>query len=188
MEYRYPPEFPQKSRDLVSAEGLRAAREFDSAKRRVRLRSEVEALLRNYILQVFISFVREASDLVRQGLWSVDRLQSEAREFLRQCTIQARYEKGYDGSGHRLPEMVSNWGGGILPEIHPKYSAHLSTLPNGRSTKISCSKLWRRRPIGSRTKAQRKLPAPSTRVENQTLNWRSCGVKFGKCTRPASSS
>ena len=54
---------------------------------------------------------------MRQGLWSVDRLQSEAREFLRQCTIQARYEKGYDGSGHRLPEMVSNWGGGILPEI-----------------------------------------------------------------------
>ena len=69
MEYRYPPEFPQKSRDLVSAESLRAAREFDSAKQKVRLRSEVEALLRNYILQVFISFVREASHLVRQGLW-----------------------------------------------------------------------------------------------------------------------
>jgi hypothetical protein len=117
MEYPYPPEFPQKSRALVLAESIRAARDFDEAKQQARFLSAIEGPLRNYILRVFIVFVREAGELGRQRLWTVDRVESESREFLRQYTICARYEKGGDRSGNRLGEMVSNWGGDILPEI-----------------------------------------------------------------------
>jgi hypothetical protein len=117
MQYPYPDEFPQKSRSRVLGERIRAARDFDLAKQEARDLSEIEGLLRNYILRVFMVFVREARHLGCQGLWSADRLESESRNFLRQFTIRARYEKAYDRSGSRMPEMVSHWDGSILPEI-----------------------------------------------------------------------
>ena len=117
MQYPYPAEFPQASRARVSAESIRAARDFEEAKQVAHDRSKIESLLRNYVLRVFIEFVREARNLGRQGLWTIDRLESESREFLRQGTIGAWHEKGYDQFGNRLPDVVSNWGGSILPEI-----------------------------------------------------------------------
>ena len=117
MQYPYPAEFPQTSRARVHSEGIRAAIDFDEAKQSARNRSDIESLLRNYILRVFMEFVREARHLGRQGLWMIDRLESESREFLRQQTIEAWHEKGYDRSGSQLREVVSHWGGSILPEV-----------------------------------------------------------------------
>jgi hypothetical protein len=117
MEYPFPPELPQKSRNLVLAEGIRAARDFERAKQESRLSSAVEGLLRNYILRGFIVFVREAGELGRQRLWAAARVESESREFLRGCTILVRREEGYDGSRNRLGEMVSHWDGTILPDV-----------------------------------------------------------------------
>jgi len=117
MHYPYPTEFPQASRARVNAESVRATRDFEEAKQVAHGRSELERLLRKYVLRLFIEFVHEARHLGCQGLWTVDRLEAESREFLRQGTIGAWLEKGYDGSGIRLPEVASNWGGSILPEI-----------------------------------------------------------------------
>jgi hypothetical protein len=117
MQYPYPDEFPQKSRSRILGERIRAARDFDLAKQEARNLSEIEGLLRNYILRVFMAFVREARHLGCQGLWTADRLESESRNFLRQFTIRAGLEKAYDRSGSRLPETVSHWDGSILPEI-----------------------------------------------------------------------
>lgn len=114
MEYPYPREFPQESRDQVLAQVLRGARKFESDKQRAG--SSVLAHLLEYILSVFITFVREAAELVRHGVWTTDRMNSESREFLRQFAIKARHEKGYDRSGYRLEELVSNWDGSLLPD------------------------------------------------------------------------
>ena len=119
MDYPYPEEFPQSSRARVQGESIRAARDFDRAKQEAP--SKIPRLLRAYILRVFIAFVREARNLALQGLWSVDRLESESREFLRGFAITARYEKGHDRSGGLVPDMVSHWTASILPEIQRSF-------------------------------------------------------------------
>ena len=73
MQYPHPAEFPQTSRARVSAESIRAARDFEEAKQVAHDRSAIENLLRNYILRVFIEYVREARHLGRKGLWTVDQ-------------------------------------------------------------------------------------------------------------------
>ena len=120
-EFHYPPEFPRKSRAAVRAEKIRAARDFENDKQNVRYLSEIEGLLRRYILRVFIVFVREAVHLGHQDIWSVDRLESESREFLRQFTIMAEFQKGFDRSGQKVREMVSNWDGSILPNVQREF-------------------------------------------------------------------
>jgi hypothetical protein len=117
MEYPFPPEFPQQLRNLILAESIRAARDFERVKQDTHSRSAIEGLLRNYILRGFIVFVREAAELGRQGIWTAARVESESLEFLRRCTILARQEEGYDSSGNQLGEMVSHWNGRILPEV-----------------------------------------------------------------------
>src|SRR5215470_15789461 len=107
----FPEEFSEKSARAVMLEELRAGQDFETAKQRARDLFEVEALLRTYILRVFLVFVRESGDLVRQGVWSLDRLQREALEFLRKLTIGASSERGTDKHGGRVPEMVSRWSG-----------------------------------------------------------------------------
>lgn len=69
-----------------------------------------EENLRNFILRVFLAFTQEACKVGLAGIWTVDRIREEADEFLRRFTIEAYYGYGHDSSGHRLPEMTSNWG------------------------------------------------------------------------------
>jgi hypothetical protein len=45
MEYPFPPEFPQQSRNLILAESIRAARDFERAKQAARFPSAIEGLL-----------------------------------------------------------------------------------------------------------------------------------------------
>ena len=102
MPYSYPREFPPRSIAVVAAEELRSGRAFEEAKREANRISEVEDLFRTHILQVLIVFVREGGRLVRDGIWDIARLRSEAEEFHRRFTIQAYYERGYDQGGGRL--------------------------------------------------------------------------------------
>ena len=116
-----PEEFSEKSASAVILEEIRAGQDFETAKQRARDLLEAEALLRTYILRVFLAFGRESGDLVRQGVWSLDRLQREAPEFLRKLTIGASLERGTDKRGDRLREMVSRWSGGLLEEVRSAF-------------------------------------------------------------------
>ena len=175
MQSPYPAEFPQTSRARVSAESICAARDFEAAKQAAHDRSAIENLLRNYILRVFIEFVREARHLGRQGLWTVDQLESESHEFLRQCTIQAWYEKGYDRSGSRLRDLVSHMGGSILPEIQralersPEWQEFQGILLEVAEVQAS------RQEEESQREANAAEPAPTV---NQEIDWENIKILF----------
>ena len=115
MQYPFPDEFPEKSRCTLLAEEIRGATELEKAKKESAV-SKSQELLIGYILRVFIVFVREASKLTHQGIWSAGRLESESLQFLHYFTVSARYERGYDKHGHQIGEMTSHWGS-ILPDV-----------------------------------------------------------------------
>jgi hypothetical protein len=120
MDYAYPHEFPAAARAKVAAKRVVAGREFAEKRQALRWDSKVEAALRVYILQVFLSFAEGAFELGRRGVWSVDQVEEQAREFLRRTAIEANAEMGFDRAGHKLSSMFGNWGGHILPEIQQK--------------------------------------------------------------------
>jgi hypothetical protein len=56
-------------------------------------------------------FTSEACELVRQGIWSVERVEEAALEFLRLCTIEAASSKGFDRLGGTFGrDWIGNWG------------------------------------------------------------------------------
>jgi hypothetical protein len=110
MEYPYPQDFPKESRAAVHAEKLRASKDLSETKTRLRWTSDIETELRKYILRVFIVFAREALNLGRKRVWTVDKVESQAREFLRWFIIYAWYEKGYDEAGNRIASVTDHWG------------------------------------------------------------------------------
>jgi len=120
MEYLFPREFPPAARAKVAAKKILAARDF-VRKQSARGVTEIEAALRTYILEVFLHFAEEACRLGRQGVWSVEQVEREAREFLRLTTIEAGGEMGFDRSGHKLRSMIGHWGGSILPEVQREF-------------------------------------------------------------------
>jgi hypothetical protein len=128
MAVDYPPEFSAPARARVEAEELKRRKVL--AERRKAVASSPyganlpnEENLREYILQVFLIFAREACKLGSQRLWAVDRIRTEAEEFLRKFTIEAYYAEGHDKNGRKLREMVSNWGGSLLPEVEREFRA-----------------------------------------------------------------
>ena len=74
-----------------------------------------------YALLFSLKIPEEACELGRQGVWGVEQVEREAREFLRLLTIEAAGEKGFDRSGHALRRMVGHWGGAILPEVQREF-------------------------------------------------------------------
>ncbi len=115
MQYPFPDEFPEKSRRALLAEEIRGTRDLEKAKKEGGV-SKLQDLLIGFILRMLIVFVREASELVHQRIWSAGRLESESLQFLHHCTVSARYERGNDKYGNQIGEMVSNWGS-ILPDV-----------------------------------------------------------------------
>src|ERR1035441_2729933 len=81
--YWYPREFSAAARAKVAAKKILAGRDFEGKKQSVRWVTEIEAALRTYIFRVFLSFAEEACELGRQGVWGVEQVEREAREFLR---------------------------------------------------------------------------------------------------------
>jgi hypothetical protein len=121
MDLLFPREFSSAARAQVVAKKILAGRDFEEKKRSVRLVPEIESALRTYILQVFLSFAEDACELGRQGVWGVERVEREAREFLRLVAIEAGGEKGFDRSGRALRSMIGHWGGAILPEVQREF-------------------------------------------------------------------
>lgn len=124
MEYQR--EFSTQARARFEAEMLKAGTQLEQ--QRDQLPGSPfgpviadEENLRKYILQVFLVFAQEAFKLGSQGQWTVDRIRSEAVEFLRRFTIEAYYDNGYDKDGRKLREMVSNSNGSILPEVQREF-------------------------------------------------------------------
>jgi hypothetical protein len=122
----YPSEFSAEARARVEIEMLKASKDL------AQQRNEVpwsqygpgkadEENLQKYILRVFLVFAKQACELGAQGQWAVDRIRSEAGEFLRRFTIRAYYESGFDKKGRKLREMASHWNGTILPEVQREF-------------------------------------------------------------------
>jgi len=106
----YPQDFPAESRAKVEVARIRAGRRFDSDKVRAKWRSEIETFFWIYVLTPFVVFASESS---RLGLWPVDKMDQNCREFLRLLTINAYHHKGRTAG---LRNMICNWDGSILPE------------------------------------------------------------------------
>jgi hypothetical protein len=111
---RYPREFSPQARNRIEAEQIRAYQDFDKAKKVARWDSDVEVLLRQCILRVFLAFAREACAIGKSGTlgWSIDKIDAECQEFLRRMTIQAWSDKGFGNYG-RFGSVTSNTGGSI---------------------------------------------------------------------------
>lgn len=107
----YPQDFPAESRARVEATRIRAGRQFDFNKAKAKWRSDIEAFFWTYVLKPFVVFAGESS---RLGLWPVDKMDRNCREFLRLLTIDAYYQKGKAAG---LRDMISNWNGSILWEV-----------------------------------------------------------------------
>jgi hypothetical protein len=113
----YPTKFPTEARDRVEAVKIRAGQKFDRDRLELRNR-DVERLLRRCILRVFRMFVREAK---RLRVWCATDLDWEAREFLRQLTIELYSERGFDNCDRRLARPVDHISGGLLPEVRREF-------------------------------------------------------------------
>jgi hypothetical protein len=113
---KYPSDFPSESRARVEAEKILAGRDFNSAREHAQWSWDVEKLLRQYILRVFLVFANEAR---RLRLWALDKMDGECREFLRLLTIEAHYEKAYDRMGRRMLAMHEH--GYIRPEVSREF-------------------------------------------------------------------
>ena len=102
---------------------VRAGRDFDAVRENLPRTAygpgqHLEAELRKYILRQFGVFVREARALGLEGIWHVDRVEAEAREFLRLSAIDAKSSKGHDNSGRAFGrDWISNWDGSIQPSV-----------------------------------------------------------------------
>lgn len=123
---QYPREFPPQARARVEAERLKAGMQLEQRMNQVPWSKHGpgtahEEILRKYILRVFLVFAEEACKLGSQGLWTVDRIRSQADEFLRRFTIEAYYDKGHDKDGSKLREMTSHLSGSILSEVEREF-------------------------------------------------------------------
>jgi hypothetical protein len=114
MQYPFPDEFPERSRRTLLAAEIQGARDLQG--KNEGSAAKLKDLLIGFILHVFIVFVREASELVHQGIWNVGRLESESLQFLHYFAVTARSERGYDKHGHQIGELVSHWAT-LLPEV-----------------------------------------------------------------------
>jgi hypothetical protein len=142
----YPKEFSAQARARVEAEQLKASIKFEEAQRWLkplpggvihgpgscihRFRApEVfnERAFYLYVLRVFLAFSREACELGKQGIWTVGRIQSEAKHFLCRLTVAEYYEQLQDRFGGNpiwdlernrpLVADATTGAGSLLPKV-----------------------------------------------------------------------
>ena len=121
----YPHQFSREARNRVEAENVGLCRRALNEARTTILPVANSPLTRRTsdefnreffeaILRVFLAFAEEAMNLSQVGTWNLAIVDREAREFLRQLTINFRYEEGRDKAGNRVRDVVeSNWGGSL---------------------------------------------------------------------------
>jgi len=130
MPYQYPPNFPQTSSAAVKARWVQAKRSLTIAKEAVRT-EDLEEFIRNFAIDVTIVFAGEALQLGRRGIWTVDFIDLQVKEFLR-CLVA---EEQYDRHGKRVGNLISQ-----------DYMAPQSQCPITRETwhEIEKNKDWQR--------------------------------------------
>src|ERR1017187_6305361 len=136
-----PPQFTglfrkaQENPEDVRAQG---GFDFEGKKQSVRWVTEIEAALRTYIFRVFLSFAEEACELGRQGVWGVEQVEREAREFFAPADHRGR-------RGERLRPVGTcattphGWGTGVGRSCR-KSSGNLRNLRSGGALPMSCSR------------------------------------------------
>jgi excisionase family DNA binding protein len=138
----FPSDFSREARDKVVAAEIRAGRfvaepgAYSFTTRPAVIEHGPTWLVFRYIMLVFAVFASEACKLgeASDG-WSLDIVDREVREFLRLLTIKA--ELRYGGGEYRLPPMLSNMDGSILPEIQ----AAFETFPEWKEYQDNLLKL-----------------------------------------------
>jgi hypothetical protein len=112
MTYEFPPDFPELARRKIAAGRLRAERALEEKRHSIRDFTNAETLLLQFILQIFIAFVKEGHKLGMQGQLTAANFESESMKFLRCYALQAGLMDGYLGraiDGHTpIPEDVLN--------------------------------------------------------------------------------
>jgi hypothetical protein len=119
---KYPHEFSAEARARMEAERIKAHRDLERWQQDkppsdwTRHRWDHFAF-NVYILRVFLAFGREACELGNLGTWAVDRIRSEAEEFLGSFTIEAYDVDGHDRCGRMFSEMTDNRNESLLPAV-----------------------------------------------------------------------
>ena len=106
MDY-YPVEFTAEARANIVAAKIRADIEF------MAIPGMPVLSVLAWILPVFAAFAREACDVARTGIWTVDKADRHARECLRLLTIEAQYK--FRSQSFDVPDLIGD--SEILPEI-----------------------------------------------------------------------
>jgi hypothetical protein len=121
MAYPYPADFPQASRARVTVAKIEAGKTLNLVKE-FDVGSDLEKGVRQFVLEVFSVFAEEALELGRCGIWTVDQIDSQAHEFLRQLTIEWCHDK----FGHPAGSMICPDDGALTPETIYAYKTSFS--------------------------------------------------------------
>jgi hypothetical protein len=108
MGYTYLPDFPQSSRARVEAAKIQAELELDASKQHVRRLLEYETEVKKYLLTVFSVFAEEALVIGHQGVWTVETIDTQAREFLGCLALESQLQKGHDRGAKYHPTNKSS--------------------------------------------------------------------------------
>jgi hypothetical protein len=127
----YPREFSREARNRIEIENILARRELEKARQTLPLpdwspnssspSADFQQAFISAILRVFLVFVEEAVAISRSGKWAVDRVDRDSQEFLMRLTVDFYYEEGHDRARNRVPEVASNWGGGLVEWVHREF-------------------------------------------------------------------
>lgn len=115
----YPTEFSNEARNNVERERLIAAAALKQQKAE-RRRPNIEGLVITCSMRITNAFTDQGAALVRDGVWTLDQLRKESREFLRLILGEIHLDYGRDCDGHLIPSLRSNWDGSILDNAWQK--------------------------------------------------------------------
>ena len=106
----YPSEFSPEARDRIEKEKIRACREI--LPNRVYGFNEQHLAIR-CIMRIFRAFAEEACALRKERGWTIERIESESKEFLRRLTIMVVFDKFPGLDQH----WISNLNGSINSDV-----------------------------------------------------------------------
>jgi hypothetical protein len=106
----YPSEFSTAAKNRIEAAKIRAYVDFADGKRSARWNSNLGALFRQCVLQVFLGFAREACAFGKRdiGGWSIDEIDRKCLEFLRRLTIEVGYDMGFENVTSRYTGSIED--------------------------------------------------------------------------------
>jgi hypothetical protein len=112
-----PTEFSRKARDHLEYEKVHSYRELLPGSVYQGTQEDEERVIK-CIMRLFLVFALEACELIEQQIWTLDRFDREAEEFLRRVTIMVIHDRA-PGLSNR---WISNWNGLVLPEVKRRFT------------------------------------------------------------------